>query len=194
MKRLSLSDNSRQELLPSTLARVSTLDRYWRRIPVLALSLAGTCFAQSWGSVGVGYNALLTEGGLGNWTTSHGLYALPTFNINEQIGVFADFPNFYSKGQNVHGDVFGPLHAFGNETRYTPFVFVGIGDIRDSRAGNVTNSFGFVVGGGLLIRLTRWVSFQTIPIEYVMNTANSQVGNNFVARAGLALTIPKKSE
>jgi len=99
-----------------------------------------------------------------------------------------------AKGQNIHGDVFGPLHAFGNETCYTPFVFVGIGDIRDSGAGILTTSFGFVMGGGLLIRLTRWVSFQTIPIEYVMNTANSQVGNNFVARAGFALAIPKKSE
>jgi hypothetical protein len=44
----------------------------------------------------------------------------------------------------------------------------------------------------LTIRLTRWVSFQTIPVEYVMNTAHYNVGNNFVARAGFALTIPKK--
>jgi hypothetical protein len=167
-------------------------NRYWH-VPVLTSLLAVPCFAQSSGSVGVGYNYLLTESGAGNWTSSHGWYALPTFNINNQIGVFADFTNFYSKGQNVHGDTFGPLHAFSNETRYTPFIFSGIGDIRASNGGTVTTSFAFVAGGGLLIRLTRWISFQTIPIEYVMNTANSKVGNNVAARVGFALTIPKRS-
>ncbi len=41
---------------------------------------------------------------------------LPTFKINKQVGVFADFANFYGKGQNIHVDHFGPLHAFGNKT------------------------------------------------------------------------------
>ena len=160
--------------------------------PLLAgLLLSGTCFAQSWGSVGVGYNYLLTEGMSDHWTSSHGWYVLPTFNINKQVGVFADFTNFCGKGQNIHVEVFGPLHAFSNETRYTPFVFGGIGHIRASEAGTVANSFAWAAGGGLLIRLTRWVSFETIPIEYVMNTAGGNVGNNFVVRAGFALTIPK---
>jgi len=119
---------------------------------------------------------------------------LPTFNINKQIGVLADFTNFYSNGHNIHGATFGPFHAFSNRTRYTPFVFVGIGNIRVSKAGTVTNSFGWLAGGGLMIRLTRWISFETIPVEYVMNTANGNVGNNFVARAGFALTIPKVTE
>jgi hypothetical protein len=33
---------------------------------------------------------------------------------------------------------------------------------------------------------------RSIPVEYVMNTANGNVGNNFDARAGLAITVPKK--
>jgi acetyl-CoA carboxylase carboxyltransferase component len=116
---------------------------------------------------------------------------LPTFNINKQIGVFADFANFYARGQNVHVQLFGALHEFSNRSRLTPFVFTGIGNIRNSNAGTVTNSFTWFAGSGFKVRLTRWVAFQTIPLEYVMNTAGGNVGNNFVARAGLALTIPK---
>jgi hypothetical protein len=167
---------------------------YWRALAGLLLSglpLPGACFAQEWGSVGGGYIYQLTEGTTGHWTSSHGWYALGTFNINKQVGVFADFANFYSKGQNIHVQLYGPFHGFSNKTRYTPFIFIGPGYIRDSTAGTITNSFAWCAGGGLTVRLTRWVSFQTIPIEYVMNTANGNVGNNFVARAGLALTIPK---
>jgi hypothetical protein len=157
----------------------------------LAFFFGAVAQAQEWGSVGGGYIYQVTEGTTGHWTSSNGWYVLPTFNINKKVGVSADFANFYSKGQNVHVDLFGPFHAFSNKTRYTPFVFTGIGRIRDSRAGTITNSFAWYAGGGLMIRLTRWVSFQTIPIEYVMNTANGNVGSNFVARAGFALTIPK---
>jgi hypothetical protein len=93
--------------------------------------------------------------------------------------------------QNIHGTTFGPLHAFGNKSRYTPFIFAGIGKVRASDAGSVNNSFAWLVGGGFTVRITRWVSFQTIPVEYVMSTPNGNVGNNFLARVGLALTIPK---
>jgi hypothetical protein len=155
------------------------------------LLLSETCLAQSWGAVGAGYIYQASEGSKGGWTSSNGWYVLPTFNITKNIGVSADFANFYSKGQNIHVDLFGPVHAFGNRTRFTPFIFTGVGRIRDSKLGVVTNSFAWYAGGGFLIRLTRWVSFQTIPVEYVMNTSGWNVGNNWVARAGFAITIPK---
>jgi hypothetical protein len=155
------------------------------------LLLSGRCVAQSWGSVGAGYGYLITKGSNGSWASTNGWYVLPTFNINKQIGVFADFTNFYGSGKNIHGTTFGPLHAFGNKSRYTPFIFAGIGKVRASDAGSVNNSFAWLVGGGFTVRITRWVSFQTIPVEYVMSTPNGNVGNNFLARAGIALTIPK---
>ena len=70
-------------------------------------------------------------------------------------------------------------------------VFAGVGKVGASDAGSVNNSFAWLVGGGFTILLTRWVSFQTIPVEYVMNTPNGNVGNDFLARAGIAVTIPK---
>jgi hypothetical protein len=175
----------------------------------LVLSLVGLAFfwgasahAQEkpaeWGSLGAGY-IYQVSGVSGQWPSTHGWYVLPTFNINKQVGVFADFANFYGKGanfvgkdQNIHVELYGVFHGFHNKTRFTPFVFIGPGFIRNSYAGTVTHSFAWCTGAGLTIRLTRWVSFQTIPVEYVMNTANYNVGNNFVARAGFALTIPKK--
>jgi len=87
---------------------------------------------------------------------------LPTFNINKQVSVFGDFANLYAKHQNIHVDLFGPFHPFANKTRFTPFIFVGVGRIRDSKSGAISNSFAFLTGGGLLIRITPWVSFQTI--------------------------------
>ena len=145
-----------------------------------------------WGSVGGGYLSQLTEGTTGDWTSTHGWYVLPTFNINKQVGVFADFANLSGKDKNAHVEFYGVFHGFGNKTRYTPFIFTGPGFIRDSNAGTISHSFAWCAGGGLMIRLTRWVSFQTIPVEYVINTANGNVGNNFDARAGFAITIPKK--
>jgi hypothetical protein len=145
-----------------------------------------------WGTVGAGYIYMTTETPTGHWISSNGWYVLPTFNINKQIGVFGDFANFYNKGQNIHAQFFGALHGFSNRTRVAPFVFTGIGNLRDSNAGSIKDSFAWFAGGGFTVRLTRWVAFETMPVEYVMNTANGNVGNNFVARAGLALTIPKR--
>jgi hypothetical protein len=145
-----------------------------------------------WGTVGAGYIYQTSETPTDHWVSSNGWYLLPTFNINKQIGVFADFANFYSKGQNIHVQLFGVLHNFSNRTRVTPFVFTGIGNIRDSYAGSVGDSFTWFAGAGFTVRITRWVAFETIPVEYVMNTANGNVGNNFDARAGFALTIPKR--
>jgi hypothetical protein len=145
-----------------------------------------------WGSVGAGYIYQTSETPTGHWISSNGWYVLPTFNINQQIGVFGDFANFYSQRQNIHVQLFGALHAFSNRTRVTPFLFTGIGNIRDSNAGSINDSFAWCAGAGFTVRVTRWVAFQAIPVEYVMNTANGNVGNNFVARAGLALTIPKR--
>jgi hypothetical protein len=164
---------------------------------LFGLLLPGACLAQEWGSVGAGYIYQVSGVG-GHWPSTHGWYVLPTFNINKQVGVFADFANFYGKGanfvgndQNIHVELYGVFHGFQNKTKVTPFVFIGPGFIRNSYAGTVTHSFAWCTGAGLTIRLTRWVSFQTIPVEYVMNTANGKAGANFVARAGLALTIPK---
>lgn len=165
----------------------------WRLCVAGLLLLSGTCFAQSWGTVGAGYIFQTSEGPKGQWSPSNGWYILPTFDITKNIGVNADFANFYAKGQNIHVDLFGPYHAFANRTRLTPFVFTGIGRIRDSKAGVVSNSFAWYAGAGTFFRLTRWVSFEAIPVEYVMNTAGDNVGNNWVARAGFAITIPKHS-
>lgn len=170
---------------------VPAIQKYCWRLWLAGLLLSGTCFAQSWGSAGGGYIYQLTESAPAHWTSSHGWYGLGTFNINKQVGLFADFANFYATGQNIHVQLYGVFHAFGNKTRLTPFIFIGPGFIRDSKAGTVNYSFAACAGGGFFIRLTRWVSFETIPVEYVMNTAHWSVGNNFVARAGFALTFPK---
>lgn len=144
-----------------------------------------------WGAVGAGYIYQFTELTNSQWTTNQGWYVLPTFNITKQVGVFADFANFYAKRQNIHVQLYGAFHGFNNRTRYTPFVFIGPGFIRDSNQGSITRSFAWCTGAGLDVRLTRLLIFETIPVEYVDNRANGNNGNNFVLRAGFALAIPK---
>jgi hypothetical protein len=167
-------------------------------VPFIALAVSCSAVAPAqekqidWGSVGGGYLSQLTEGTTGDWTSTHGWYVLPTFNINRQVGVFADFANLYGKDENVHVEFYGVFHGFGNKTRLTPFIFTGPGYIRASSAGAISHSLGWCGGGGLMIRLTRRLSFETIPVEYVINTANGNVGNNIVARAGFAITFPKR--
>jgi hypothetical protein len=162
----------------------------------LAVSCSAVASAQEkqtdWGSVGSGYLSQLTEGTTGDWTSTHGWYVLPTFNINRQVGVFADFANLSGKGENAHVEFYGVFHGFGNKSRVTPFIFTGPGYIRASSAGTISHSLGWCGGGGLMIRLTQRLSFETIPVEYVINTANGNVGNNIVARAGFAITFPKR--
>ena len=115
---------------------------------VLAVSCSAVAPAQEkqidWGSVGGGYLSQLTEGTTGNWTSTHGWYVLPTFNINRQVGVFADFANLYGKDENVHAEFYGVFHGFGNKTRLTPFIFTGPGYIRASSAGAISHSLGGV--------------------------------------------------
>src|SRR5271163_722868 len=98
----------------------------------LAFLCSAIAPAQDWGSVGGGYIYQVTEGSTGNWTSTNGWYVLPTVNINKQVSVFADFANLYGKGQNVHAELYGISHGFGNKTRFTPFIFTGPGFIRDS--------------------------------------------------------------
>jgi len=145
-----------------------------------------------WGSVRGGYYYQLSEGTTGDWTSTHGWYVLSTFNINRQVGVFANFANLYGKDKNIHVEFYGVFHGFANKTRLTPFILTGPGYIRASSAGTISHSLGWCGGGGLTVRLTPRLSFETIPVEYVINTANGNVGNNIVARAGFEITLPKR--
>jgi len=162
----------------------------------LAVSCSTVAPAQEkqidWGSVGGGYFSQTTEGATGNWTSTHGWYVLPTFNINRQVSVFADFANLSGKDENVHAEFYGVFHGFANKTRLTPFIFTGPGYIRASSTGTISHSLGWCGGGGLTIPITRRLSFEAIPVEYVINTANGKIGNNIVARAGFAITFPKR--
>ena len=115
---------------------IPAIQKYCWRLWLAGLLLSGTCFAQDWGSAGGGYIYQLTESAPAHWTSSHGWYGLGTFNINKQVGLFADFANFYAPGQNIHVQLYGVLHAFGNKTRFTPFIFIGPGFYLEFRGGN----------------------------------------------------------
>jgi hypothetical protein len=166
------------------------------RVLLMGLLFFGSAELQGqetdWGGVGGGYIYQFTDGANGHWANTQGWYVLPTFQVTKHVSAFADFANFYGTRQNVHIELFGAAHGFGNKTRYTPFIFIGPGFIRDSYAGDIAHSFAWCTGAGLTVRLTRLVSFQTIPVEYVDNTASGNTGRNLALRAGFVLAIPKK--
>jgi hypothetical protein len=81
---------------------IQAIQKYSCRLWLAGFLVAGTCFAQTWGSAGGGYIYQVSETPTSHWVSSHGWYGLGTFNINKQVGLFADFANFYTTGQNLH--------------------------------------------------------------------------------------------
>ena len=75
--------------------------KYGCRLWLAGFLLAGTCFAQTWGSVGGGYIYQVSETPNGHWASFHGWYGLGTYNITDRVSLFGDFPNFYATGQNI---------------------------------------------------------------------------------------------
>jgi hypothetical protein len=159
---------------------------------VTAISASGA--AQS-GAVSAGYTYLRTPTGNGDHANLNGWYFIPSVNLNKWFGVFADFTNFYgtSRGSNltVHGFTFGPMVSWTNRTRITPVAFTEAGLVRSDLAGNVTDAFGWVVGGGLEVKMNSHMNLQVIPAEYILTRANGTNNNNYTMKIGLTFPLKK---
>ena len=159
-------------------------------VTVLSISAA----AQS-GSVSVGYNFLRTPTGNGDHANLNGWYFLPAVNLSKRFSVLGDSTNFYgySRGSDltVHGFTFGPAYSLTNHTRITPIVFTEAGVVRSNLAGNVTDAFAWVIGGGLEVKMNSHVNLQIVPGEYILSRANATDNNSYTMKVGLTFPFKK---
>jgi outer membrane protein OmpA-like peptidoglycan-associated protein len=147
----------------------------------------------------------------------HGGSASLAFNLNDWLGVVADFGGFrvsrfgpggtsnVSADGNVLSYLFGPRLSFRHD-RFTPFVQVLFGTVNASQvtlsgctvgctplAGDDT--FAMTAGGGLDIRASRRFAIRLVQAEYLMtrfpdpstNTENRVTQNNIRLSAGIVL-------
>ena len=125
-----------------------------------------------------------------------GWYAIPQYHFNKSWSAIAEFTNFYGspggKSTNIHGYTFGPLYAFDTKTRFTPFVFGEVGDVRTSAPGDIENSFAFVGGVGVNVKLYKQVSLQIIPGDYVLTEPSLGALHHYAAQVGLAFDFGSK--
>lgn len=114
------------------------------------------------------------------------------WNINEHIGIEAEFGGYHNGFVNsYHSDtnsvtyLFGPRWSFGRLKRFDPYFHVLLGGIHtatsildqpainppatQSAARHTVSQDGFTmaIGGGLDIRLQKYVSFRPIQVDYV---------------------------
>jgi hypothetical protein len=124
-----------------------------------------------------------------------GWYVIPQYNFSTHVGLIADFTNFYNwhahAAENVHGFTGGPVYMMPLGA-LTPFTFLEGGAVRDSRQGTITWSPAIVAGVGANLKITKLVSFQLVPGEYVTTKLpNGNWESNYNAKAGFVIACTR---
>ena len=135
-----------------------------------------------------------TQGGTGSYQM--GWYGIPQVFLTRHISAIADFANFsnWHAGQtdNVHTFLGGPAYSLGPHWGVDPFVFAEGGATRNSTAGAIQWDPAAAGGLGMNFKLTKMVSFQVIPGEYIATKLpNGNWQSNFNAKAGFTFTMSR---
>jgi opacity protein-like surface antigen len=169
------------------------------------LALAGLACAQevSTPAAEVGFNYSLlhaTPAPGGSQITSNGGSAYFAYNLNQVVGLVADFGAYHNG--STHGTfnsdttftyLFGPrfnLRRWSRVTPYTQFLFGGARISAGFANGGSTfspdqNGFAFSAGGGVDIAVTRHIAIKPIQLEYLMTQASDFAGSTGNVQNGL---------
>jgi hypothetical protein len=135
--------------------------------------------------------------------TSYGGVGSLGWNINEHIGIEAEFGGYHNGTVNAyHNDtnsvtyLFGPRWSYGRLKRYDPYFHVLLGGVHTATsvlnppmvnplivqrtpARHTVSQDGFTmaIGGGVDIRINKYVSFRPVQVDY-MPTMLSNLGPN----------------
>ncbi len=135
---------------------------------------------------------LLNTPGVAN-TYTIGWYAMPQYYFTRHlsaIGEFDDLGNYHAHaGENVRAFMGGPEWTLAPRHHLQPFVFTEGGAVRDSRDGYINWMASTAGGIGVNSRLSKSVSFQLIPAEYVASKqTDGDWSGGFMAKAGITFT------
>ena len=164
---------------------------------VLAMSLS--VFAQSSSRMDVfgGYSYVRFNPGQGATAiNNNGWESTATFNLNQKIGIAADFNGSYHSengaSNHVYTYMFGPQINLGND-KSNPFVHALFGAARDTVSANIlgvstsvsTNAFATALGGGYDWKASDTVSIRLFQADYLMTRFSSQSQNNIRLSFGI---------
>ena len=164
---------------------------------VLAMSLSG--FAQNSSKIDIfgGYSFVRVNAGNGApGINNNGWESTATFNLNDRIGIAADFNGSY-KSENgadnkMYTYMFGPQINFGND-KATPFVHALFGAAHDSVTANIQgvstsasdNALATALGGGFDVKASDTISIRLGQFDYLMTRFGSQTQNNIRLSFGI---------
>ena len=136
----------------------------------------------------------------------HGWNASVTGNINQRLGIVADFSGHYGSdpglvrvNQHAHSFLFGPRVAFRGK-RLTPFVYGVFGATRFAESAvisgqhlsNVSTGFGLAVGGGLDVKVNERIAIRAFQLDYFRPIVNDEANNRGRLAFGVVLHFGKK--
>jgi len=136
----------------------------------------------------------------------HGWNASVTGNINQRLGIVADFSGHYGSelgfvrvNQHAHSFLFGPRVSFRGK-RLTPFVYGVFGATRFAESAvisgqhlsNVSNGFSLTVGGGLDVKVNERIAIRAFQLDYFRPIVNDEANNRGRLAFGVVLRLGKK--
>ncbi|WP_415198689.1 hypothetical protein [Silvibacterium sp.] len=118
-----------------------------------------------------------------------GWYAMPQYYFTKHLSAIAEFDdlgNYHAHaGENVRAFLGGPEWTFAPMHHLQPFVFAEGGAVRDSKDYGVNWMASTAGGFGFNTKVSRTISFQLIPAEYVASKqTDGDWSGNFMAKAG----------
>jgi len=127
-----------------------------------------------------------------------------TYKLHDWLGVTGDFSGHYgtvtgNSSGHVQTFLFGPRISLPG--KISPFVHVLVGGAHESIGAGVTpltgfsasvipasgNAFATAIGGGIDLRVARFLSVRPIQLDYLMTRFNSTTQNQPRASAGIVL-------
>jgi hypothetical protein len=165
----------------------------------IALTLATAAHAQTTpvADLSVGYS--LIEVVKGYTLTNQGGSAAAALNVNNVLGVVADFGVYHASSIGLTSEtyLFGPRFSYRHWERLTPFAqaLLGGGHASSPQSGftGVTNAFAFGAGGGADFGLDRRGRFALRPqLEYLAFRGNGSTTGTLRFSAGIVFRIGKK--
>src|SRR5262245_29283810 len=117
----------------------------------------------------------------------HGWNLSVAGNTNDWFGLVGDVSGHYGDdvNGNLHSFLFGPKFAYRKDPRVTPYfqTLFGASHLSD-RPGSDTSS-AWTIGGGLDVKLHRYVALRAIQADYFLTRFNDNSQHN--ARLGFGL-------
>jgi opacity protein-like surface antigen len=91
-----------------------------------------------------------------------------TGNVNNWLGVSADFSGAYKNGGKVHTVMAGPVFSIRKSKAVTPFAHALFGVAHASGNGASSNAFATALGGGLDVTVNEHVAVRLVQADWLL--------------------------